>query len=189
MYEYTADGRASATAGRDEKAGPGKGGSGTGRVDGLYSMGANKVIILLSFRNCNTAEGRTDRAEGPQSRFHPLCGYFPHRSRWKPTEGTAGRKAGQIGMWYMYQSPFSNRCRTASAQYLFRDTPAAAAASRSSSFFPFGTRTMIESTFSDRYFSFAFALAGVFPLYFPMVIFYHTNHRTTTDNHRTTTDG
>lgn len=128
-------------------------------------------------------------AQKARRAFSPLCGYFPHRSRWKPTEGTAGRKAGQIGMWYMYQSPFSNRCRTASAQYLFRDTPAAAAASRSSSFFPFGTRTMIESTFSDRYFSFAFALAGVFPLYFPMVIFYHTNHRTTTDNHRTTTDG
>lgn len=171
--------------GEHKKPGPGKVDPGPAELMDC-TMGANKVIILLSFRNCNTAEGRTDRAEGPQSRFHP---FVDHRSRWKPTEGTAGRKAGQIGRWYMYQSPFSNRCRTASAQYLFRDTPAAAAASRSSSFFPFGTRTMIESTFSDRYFSFAFALAGVFPLYFPMVRFYHTNHRTTTDNHRTTTDG
>ena len=40
-------------------------------------MGANKVIILLSFWNCNKAEGRTDRAEGPQSRFHPFVDTFP----------------------------------------------------------------------------------------------------------------
>jgi len=188
MYEYTADGRASTTAGRHEKAGPGEGGSGTGRVDGLYN-GCEQGHYIAIFPELQHGRGQNRPRRRPAEPFSPLCGYFPRRSRWKPTEGTAGRKAGQIGKWYMYQFPFSNRCRTASAQYLFRDTPAAAAASRSSSFFPFGTRTMIESTFSDRYFSFAFALAGVFPLYFPMVRFYHTNHRTTTDNHRTKTDG
>jgi len=59
------------------------------------TMGANKVIILLSFRNCNTAEGRTDRAEGPQSRFHPFVDTFPVEAAGSPQRAQQAGKRGK----------------------------------------------------------------------------------------------
>ena len=53
------------------------------------------------------------------------------------------------------------------------------AASWISAFLPFGIRTIIESTFSDRYFSVARALEGVIPLYFPILKLYHKRIRRT----------
>lgn len=72
----------------------------------------------------------------------------------------------------------------ASAQYLLIETPATSAAAFTFSFSPFGSLTIRVSTFSDRYFSLAFALAGVIPLYFPIIQNNTTRTETAKDRYR-----